>query len=152
MASAKRATEILKQKRLDEEARRRVLSEIKEDRAYAKQLKPRSSADPKQQEIPNTATHSIADDIEQTTLSHIQQELRKQKKLDWAAKQKVLDDIKRDRVDKQQKKQSSSSSSFSTERGMESVTPARLDSSGDGVKPTLRSSALIQVNPSILFF
>jgi hypothetical protein len=151
MASAKQTTEILKQKRLDQEARRRILSDIKEDRAYAKQLKPPSSAAPKHQEASaapaDTTTHSIAEDIEQTTLSHIQQELRKQKQLDRAAKQKVLDDIKRDRMEKQQKKQSSSSSSTEP---VTQVENARVNRRGDGVKPTPPSSALIQVNPSIL--
>ncbi|SAL94873.1 hypothetical protein [Absidia glauca] len=147
VASAKRTTEILKQKRLDQEARRRILSDIREDRAYAKQLKPPSSAAPKHQEASaapaDTTTHSIAEDIEQTTLSHIQQELRKQKQLDRVAKQKVLDDIKRDRMEKQQKNQSSSSSSSSTEP-VTQVENARVNSSSDRVKPPPPSSALIQ--------
>ncbi|ORZ24500.1 hypothetical protein BCR42DRAFT_403073 [Absidia repens] len=106
----KRVSESKKQKRLDQQARQRVLNDIKEDRGHAKQLKPiRANAkhqqDPSAATTASTSSYTVAEDIQQTALSHIQQELKKQKKLNQVAKQRVLDDIRMDRQNKQQRKQ-----------------------------------------------
>ncbi|KAI8099485.1 uncharacterized protein BX664DRAFT_321371 [Halteromyces radiatus] len=153
-ASAKEALKLRQQRRLDQQARQRALNDIKEDRAYVNQIRPKSTISPSQ----NTPTsHHL--DTHQVILAHNQQEIKKQRQLDRLAKQRILDQIKMDRLDKRKKLQQPSSSRTSSattiasnplaavekENQIPQMTASQQHHDSDNMNDTISQTALIQL-------
>lgn len=134
-----------KQKVQEQQARKNILEEYKQDRQHIKLLKPKINNTDSYQEKGEGEEQKDEEqqynDAHKNALQQIQKDLIKQKKLDREARKKILDSIKCDKLEKQQKMDRSFSNNDTS--SIKNDHPASM--SKPSSSSPLSTSALIQV-------